>query len=156
MSALALAKRAGFKSIAGDVWFGLYDPEARSITLSFSPKIEDGTVQAYELRLVADPATGAAWVTLDGVHHTIESLGAVGRFAIPLSDYLVRSADGGQFWFYSRSNIEPLATWLEARGDDTSAQRVRDTFPKLFMPPAEPEPQPQSAPARKRGLFRRR
>lgn len=157
VSKLALAKITGYGRIGAGTWFATYDPETNDLCLSFNKGKE--ARETYEIRLAADIRTGATWLTLDGVHHTIESMATVGRFTIPLSNYLGTNSCGYQEWIYAEENIKPLSAWLRARCDDASALKLEETFPKLFMPPTEPTqpstPQP-TLPARKRGLFGRR
>lgn len=152
-----VTKPTKFDGIPGGTWFATYDPGSRSLELHFNRKLQE-TRQFFDIRLVADDVTGATWVHLDGRNCTIEGITAVGRFTIPVTDFLYsrNSYERGQ-WVYAHKNIEPLEAWLAAFGDTASAQKLREQFPKVFVPPApEPQPEPQPAETARKGIFRRR
>lgn len=146
VSKLPLAKQTGFNGIGDGVLLATYDPEEEggSLTLHFRHSPDSDGVEAYEIRRVIDNNTGAVWYTLDGVHHTVATLATVGRFTLPLKDYL-SSGPNYREWIPGQTNINHLEAWIFARGDAASAQKLRETFPKIFAPATAPQtpPEPQ-------------
>lgn len=116
-------------------WWATYDPNAEEcLKLHFGPT--SASRKADKLRRLVCLDTGAVSYALDGEYLSPEELQAVGCFSIPLSNYHIGPGYGR--WVVGIGNIVPLEAFLSDRGDTTSAQKIRDTFPKVFEPPTPP------------------
>jgi hypothetical protein len=144
-TALALVSTASsFATAPADAWFATYDPkDCGSLVLHFKHELGQNT-EVLEVCQARKQETGAQWYTVNGKPHTLENIRAMEPFTVVLSTYHVGPGYG--YWVKGQENINPLEGLFEALGDTASAERLRDTFPRIFAPPAMINPRPVSLP----------
>lgn len=136
---------SSFYTAPENAWFGTYHPKEKDLVLHF--KRDTGRhAEVHRISQGYERETGAKWHTIDGVPHTLKNIEAMEPFTVLLSTY--HEGPGYGRYIKGRDNIEPFEALLVAYGDEASAQKLRDNFPKLFAPvTALPALQPK---ARKR------
>lgn len=119
-----------------------YDPTSKQIDFRSLGPDEYGTfVRRFN---VLNQESGTSLYELDGLICTAEAIAEIGLFSISSTSRLKGySAD----YIDGPANVRNIEKWLNEYGDDESAGKVRERFPKAF--------EPESAPVKRRWPWQR-